>query len=828
MSRNLPSGTVTFLFTDIEGSTRLLHELGPEAYGDALAEHRRALRAAFAAHGGVEIDTQGDAFFVAFPTAAGAAAAAMTANAALAAGPVRVRMGLHTGVPTVTPEGYVGIDVHRGARVAALAHGDQVLVSPTAASLLPEVHLVDLGAHRLKDFDGATRLFQLGESAFPPLRTPGSVELPTPPTRFLGRERELYDAVSSWVEQAPRVLTIVGPGGTGKTRFAIELARLLADGADGATLFVPFAPVHDSSLVVQAIADRLGAPSPELSAIAAAVGERTTHLVIDNLEHLLPEAAKQVAGLVAASPSLRLLATSREPLRIQGEVEFELPPLTESEAITLFLERARAVRADAAETPAVGEICRSLDCLPLALELAAARTKLLAPEQLLERLTQRLDLLKGGRDADARHATLRATIAWSYDLLETDEQELFARLSVFAAGCTLESAEAVCGADLETLASLLDKSLLRRRTGRVGEVRFWMLETIREFASEWLEGSGQADGVRRLHVERMLAIAEAAGLSEDEPTALDIATGLAERDDLRAALDWTTRHDVELGLRLMIALENFWVASGPQEGMRRIGELLERAGSIPASLRATALRVHGGTADQAGERERAEQVWAESLELYRSLGDDRGMAGVQHRLAVSAWRREEWERVRQLTEDALDRSRGRFSEIEITGHWLLGQLRLAEGDLEGAAHLTRKSAEMSREIGWKWWESGQLHELLMLALRAGDVDEAMREGHAALRLEREQENRLWTVYTLAGLAQASLARGHVARAGLLWGAADSEASQLPSWEGERDRRAGELTQQALPEFVAAVERGRELELWAAVAIALDEDDQTVP
>ncbi|MBA2424881.1 MAG: adenylate/guanylate cyclase domain-containing protein, partial [Actinobacteria bacterium] len=379
MRADLPTGTVTFLFTDIEGSTPLLHALGADGYADALAAHRRVLREAFDLHGGVEIDTQGDAFFVAFPTAPGAAAAALAATAALEAGPVRVRMGLHTGAPTVAHEGYVGVDVHRGARVAALAHGGQILISPPTASLLDGEHLEDLGAHRLKDFDGATRLFQLGGGTFPPLRTPGSVELPTPPTRFLGRERELYDAVSSWVAHTPRVLTIVGPGGTGKTRFAIELARLLADEADGATLFVPFAPVRDSSLVLQTIADRLGAPSAEPSGIAAAVGERRTHLVLDNLEHLLPGAAKPIAGLVAASPSLRLLATSREPLRVQGEVELELPPLADDEAVALFLERARAVRADAAETPAVGQICRRLDCLPLALELAAARTKLLAP-----------------------------------------------------------------------------------------------------------------------------------------------------------------------------------------------------------------------------------------------------------------------------------------------------------------------------------------------------------------------------------------------------------------------------------------------------------------
>jgi len=243
----LPEGTVTFLFTDIEGSTRLLHELGPARYADALAEHRRIVREAARTHGGVEVDTQGDAFFIAFPTPGGAAAAAQAARDGLAEGTIRVRMGLHTGTPTLTGEGYVGEDVHRGARIAALAHGDQILVSPATAALLDAEPIRELGRHRLKDFEGAVHLYQLGEHEFPPLRTPGSVELPTPATRFLGREQELFDAVSLVYERDPRVLTIVGPGGTGKTRFAIEVARLLGDDAEGGTVFVPLAPLRDAA-----------------------------------------------------------------------------------------------------------------------------------------------------------------------------------------------------------------------------------------------------------------------------------------------------------------------------------------------------------------------------------------------------------------------------------------------------------------------------------------------------------------------------------------------------------------------------------------------------
>src|SRR3954464_5696848 len=445
MRQDLPRGTVTFLFTDIEGSTRLLRELGPERYAQALADHRRVLRDAFVAEGGVEVDTQGDAFFVAFATATGAAASARVGQRALAPGPIAVRMGLHTGTPTVADEGYVGIDVHRAARVAALAHGGQVIVSASTAVLLEDEPLRDLGRHRLKDFDAPARLFQLGAAEFPPLRTSGAVALPTPATHFLGRERELFEAATIWLDRDPRVLTIIGPGGTGKTRFSIELARFLGEEADGGTVFVPLAPVRDTALIVPLIAERLGASDGSAAAIATRVGEKQTHVVLDNLEQLLPDAARPLSALLAAAPALRIVATSREPLRIAGESEFDLPPMDESDAVTLFIERAQAVRRDVGDSPAVHELSRRLDGLPLAIELAAARVKLLGPEPPLQRIAQRLDVLRGSRDADERHATLRATIGWSYDLLDDDEQQLFARLAVFRGGSTLEAAEAVCG-----------------------------------------------------------------------------------------------------------------------------------------------------------------------------------------------------------------------------------------------------------------------------------------------------------------------------------------------------------------------------------------------
>jgi predicted ATPase/class 3 adenylate cyclase len=817
----LPEGTVTFLFSDVEGSTRLLHELGPARYAEALGEHRRIVREAAAHHGGTEVDTQGDAFFLVFPTAGGAAAAARASRDALAGGgPVRVRIGLHTGVPTPTPEGYVGLDVHRGARIAALAHGEQILVSPTTAALLDGERLRDLGRHRLKDFEGAVQLFQLDEREFPPLRTPGSVELPDPATRFLGREQELFAAVSLVYERDPRVLTIVGPGGTGKTRFAIELARLLGDDAEGGTVFVPLAPLREAEFVLPTIADRLGASSPEPAAVAARVGGRRTHVVCDNLEHLLPAAARPLAELVAACPSLRVFATSREALRIQGESELDLPPLVRAEAIELFCERARAVRPDVTETDAVVQLCERLDGLPLALELAAARTKLLAPEALLARLADRLDALKGTRDAEERHLTLRATIAWSHDLLGEDEQELFAKLGVFRGGCTLETAEVVCDADLDTLASLLDKSLLRRRTGRLGEERFWLLETIREFALERLRESGHEDELRRRHAERMAQIAAEVRGDYEEEVGADLGLALAEREDLRAALDWAEESDPTLGLQLAVELQGLWNTASPAEGYERIERLLARAEDIPLDLRARVLRSQGGAADLAGRDERAVELTTESRELYRQLGDERGVAVVEQMLAVSAWRRQDWDRMRELTEHSLALSEGRFKFIETSNYWLLGQLALHDGDLDRAIELTRRGTEMARLEGWAWWESGQRHELLMLALRGGDLDDAEREGRIALEMERAQENRLWALYTLAGLAQLALARGDLERAGLLWGAADEEGQSLPRWTDERERRAGALVEEQREAFARAVDRGHGLDLWDAAALAL--------
>jgi class 3 adenylate cyclase len=410
MTRDLPSGTVTFLFSDIEGSTRLLNELGPNGYADALAEHRRIIREAFAAHGGVEVDTQGDAFFVVFSEAPEALRAAHEAQEALADGPIRVRMGLHTGEPTLTDEGYVGVDVHAGARIAAAAHGGQVIFSKRTRELAEDALAVtDLGEHRLKDLTHPVWIYQLSDEIFPPLKTLSNTNLPSPASSFLGRERELAEAAA--VLESSRVVTILGPGDAGKTRFSIELASRLLDRFPNGVFWVPLATIREPALVIESAARTLGSKN----GLAEHIGERHMMLLLDNLEQVI-DASPQLADLAEACPNLTLLVTSRELMRIRGERPYALPPLEADEGVALFTERAGVDATDA-----VIELCRRLEGLPLAIELAAARATVLTPEQLVGKLRERLDFLRGGRDADPRQQTLRATIEWSHDLLTDDE-----------------------------------------------------------------------------------------------------------------------------------------------------------------------------------------------------------------------------------------------------------------------------------------------------------------------------------------------------------------------------------------------------------------------
>ncbi|MDX6487846.1 MAG: hypothetical protein QOK13_461, partial [Gaiellaceae bacterium] len=694
--RYLPAGTITFLFTDVEGSTDLLHRLGPEHYAQALGEHRRILREAFAAHGGVEVDTQGDAFFVAFPTAPGALEAAAAAVDELADGPIRVRIGVHTGTPTLADEGYVGIDVHRAARIAGSGHGGQVLVSASTASLLGTTALRDLGEHRLKDLSAAERIYQLGDDEFPPLKTLYYSNLPVPATPFLGREAELAEIAVLLDRDDVRFTTLTGAGGSGKTRLALHAAGEAADRYPHGVWWVPLAPIADPALVLDAVAQALGG-----SRAAEVIGDRHLLLLLDNFEHVI-EAAPQLSELRAACANLDILVTSRERLGLAGEHVYPVPVLARTEARELFVTRAREVRPDFEPDGPVDELCARLDDLPLALELAAARTSILSTEQLLDRLGATLDLLRGGRDTEARQQTLRATIEWSHDLLGEEERRLFARLAVFAGGCTLEAAEAICGAGLDTLQSLVDKSLVRIRDAG----RFWMLETIREFALERLRDSGEEHELRRAHAEWFHTLAESALLSGDSPIGPQRHDLVApEGANLRAAIDWAeSQGDLETAVSIAVALENDWILTSPFEARRRVTGLLQRGGISPL-LHARAVRVIGSAANIIGELEDAEDFYKRSLSEFRALGHDPGVAELLSRLAnLETWhsRPEACLALLVETEEVLSRTDSPRTAVTVAGtraraEWLLGNLELAY-------ELYRESARQAREIGFTWWE----------------------------------------------------------------------------------------------------------------------------
>jgi predicted ATPase/class 3 adenylate cyclase len=822
--RELPTGTVTFLFTDIEGSTRLLHELG-DAYAEALAEHRRALRKAFAAHEGVEVDTQGDAFFVAFARAGDALAAARGAQEALAAGPIRVRMGVHTGEPLVTDEGYVGIDVHRAARIAAVGHGGQVLVSASTVALVEPSNtvLLDLGEHRLKDLTAPERVYQLGEGEFPPLKSLYRTNLPVVATPLVGRERELDDAVS--LLQAHRLLTLTGPGGSGKTRLAIHLAAAASDDFPDGVFWVPLQAVRDPAIVEHTIATAVGGEDGLIRHVA---GKRML-LLLDNFEQVV-DAAPTVSELLVGTPNAKVLVTSREPLHLAGEHCFAVEPLEPSEAELLFEERARAVVRDFRPTPEVAAICERLDRLPLAVELAAARVALLNPAELLARLDQRLAILTSrSRDAPERQQTLRATIEWSYELLDPSEQQLFRRLSVFRGSFSLDAATAVCETDLDSVESLVLKNLVRPRWGTG---RLLLLDTIREYASEQLECSEEADDVHRRHFDYFLGVARSANLNTGElaPGGQRLELAFEEQDNVRGALAWAVRNDeIELALELAVALEQFWVANDPVEGVRWFRRTLEHpaAEAAPSSIRAHALRSFSASLHIAGEPAAAGRELERSLALFEQIGDEHGCAVLLHRLSITALVGGDVERARELVESSHDLHARNddwwtrtWAHAQTVG--TLGAIARDSGDDERALELVAQSAELAGAVGVAWWQGGMLGELAALSLETGRVEEAERDAFESLSIAQRLGDRSGRVFGVGLLATVAAERGDPERAGRLWGAVEDEIAHAPlgGWARHREwceRRVRRLSEEDFERGLAA---GRQLELDQAVSEAL--------
>jgi predicted ATPase/class 3 adenylate cyclase len=716
---DLPSGTVTFLFTDVEGSTRLLHELGAGAYAEALAEHRRLIREACAAEGGVEVDTQGDAFFFVFPTAPGAVAAAADLTEALASGPIQVRVGLHTGTPLLTEEGYVGGDVHFAARVASSGHGSQVVLSAATAELVV-LSLTDLGEHRLKDIEESVSVFQLGDASFPPLKTISNTNLPRPASSFVGRNAELAEVLSR-IEQGARLVTLTGPGGTGKTRLALEAASSLVPSYKAGVFWVGLASLRDPALVTETISQTLGAKA----GLAEHIAERETLLLLDNLEQVI-EAAPELSGLLEACPNLTLLVTSRELLRISGEVEYPVPPLAEPEAVSLFCERAQL---EASED--ITELCARLDSLPLAVELAAARTKALTPAQILERLSERLDLLKGGRDADPRQQTLRATIEWSYELLSPAEQQLFARLSVFAGGCTLEAAEEVCDADLDTLQSLVEKSLLR-----FSDERYWMLETISEYAGERLEEEGEVDMLERQHAAWILewsSDVETRGRDQNQ----DPLNLRNEMPNVRVAQEQLrTTECVCERLELVVRVARGMFQLGAvRESMAWLEDALVGAEACPPESRAMAFVSASLQAALSGDAEVGARYASDAAELVLPHSKPGLIGHVLLARSVAEIALGNLESAERLTNDALACFEG-LGEVSIVGDLRNNLVHIAM--LRGNLELARGTAEMALEDARNRADP-HLTALLsvnlsVIAIKSDALDEARRYLSDALEL----------------------------------------------------------------------------------------------
>ena len=794
MSRpDLPSGTVTFLFTDVEGSTKLLHALGDEAYADALGEHRRVLRESFARHGGVEVDTEGDAFFVAFPTPVGAISAAADGTAGLEDGPIRVRIGIHTGTPLRTDEGYVGVDVHRAARIGAAGHGGQVLISGTTVELVDgetSIDLVDLGEHRLKDLAAPESLYQLGRGSFPPLRTLSVSNLPTPATPFIGRADDVVRLSTLLSEKDTRLVTVSGPGGIGKTRLSIEAANAAVEPFPGGRWWLALAPIRDATHVLPAIGRLLGAPDGAdegslLRSIGESIGSRRTLLLLDNTEHLLPALASDVARLLDAASGLTILVTSRERLRLGPERLYEMDVLSDEDAQALFVARAEAIGSTVERGPTVAELCRRLDRLPLALQLAAARLRLFTVEQLLDRMPV-LDLTTGEIDADPRQRTLRATIEWSHDLLSDDERVLFRRLSVFVGGCSLDAAVEVAGAELDVLEGLLDKGLLQRRTLR-GEPRFWMLESIREFASERLEAAGETTGVRERHAVWFRNLAETADAAiragDPEEGHVDVLDGAI--DDLWEAISFGLESgDGVLVRSIVSALPMFWIMRGRLTEGR---SWIERALAVDPTaddLRRRLLSDLATIAAMQGDHVSAVEAADEAGLLAQELGGATDRIEHVRQEAFAALLRDDFATAEPLYEELFALATEVGNGVRTSASRLnLATIANHTDRHDRAERLLRENLTFVRSRGQSRCEATTLAMLAETSIRrdrGGEVAQTARL--AAVRSSQIRDDPL-LIYSLELVAASAAEEGDGRRAALLLGAADEARRRM---ELERD------------------------------------------
>jgi len=866
----LPTGTVTFIFTDIEGSTRLIQRLGA-GHREVLETHTHLLRKAISEAGGIEVGERGDGFFFVFVSACDAVKAASQIQRALAEhswppeGTVRVRIGIHTGEGVLGGDNYMGLEVHRAARIGTAGHGGQVVLSEATAMLLrdslpADLSLKDLGFHRLKDLPQREQLFQLlipGLPAdFPPPRTLGftNINLPHQLTSFVGRERELQEVLEGLA--VSRLLTLTGPGGTGKTRLSLQAAAEVASDFRDGVFFVPLAPITDPELVIPTVLSSLNLPpaaGDPLSSLREYLEPRQILLVLDNFEQILA-IGPQVGEWLRAAPGLKVLVTSRAPLRVYGEREYAVPPLSmpdptrsgelaelaESEAVALFVDRASAARPDFAlseqNAAAVANIVARLDGLPLAIELAASRVKLMRPQAILDRLSSRLALLTGGaRDLPARQQTLRGAIAWSYELLEEPARRLLRRLSIFVGGACISEVEAVSGSDLESevetldaLAVLVDHSLVKQ--GEIGmEIRFSMLETIREFAYELLVQSGELGQIEARHTAAIVALTEAA-----DPHLIRKGRGRwldrleADIDNLRAALSRLIERD-EIGpaQRMVGILWRFWQMRGYiKEGRERTAEILRHSGGEPAE-RVGALFAAGGMAYWQGDIETTKQMYREALELARGLDDPRTLALALYNNAFPIAMHGNLDGGIQHLEESLAVAREIGDSTLIgeilwgfgTANWFVGEKKAAEPWYDRALEALEGSDSVF-VVAWAHHMRG------LLRIEKGEFIGARDDLQTSMRLFAEDDDLSGIVLSLQHFAALALGEDDEERALRLAGAAADaqEVSETGILEIVQNRVPG------LAEVGSRVGKGRAEELLAegrampvkqAVAYALE-------
>ncbi len=800
ISYALVTETLTFLFTDIEGSTALLSRLGGEAYAGVLADHCALIRAGLAAHDGHEVNTQGDGLFAVFPFPSGCVAAVIETQRALAAhewppgGPVRVRMGVHCGEASVTAAGVVGLEVHRAARIAAVAHGGQVLVSAAAAALVRDwlpagAWLGDLGLHRLKDLGRPEQIFQLGAEGlageFPPLRSLDNPELPNNLPGFLsvfvGREAELAE-VRSLVESS-RLVTLTGAGGSGKTRLALQVAAELLDGSGEGVFFADLAPVTDAGQVPGAVAAALGlreqAGRPALEVLLEVLRGQSVLIVLDNCEHVVDACAKLADLVERGCPRVHLLVTSREPLGIDGERVYRLRPLslpppdaasvgdlTGSDAVELFTERARShdsgFALEDSTAGLVASICLRLDGIPLALELAAARLSAMSLVHLNERLDQRFRLLTGGsRTAVARQRTLQATVEWSVDLLTEPERAVLRRLSVFAGGFELDAAEAIgATGDVETsgiadvLASLVNKSLVVAEPS-AGSLRYRLLETIRQYAADQLVrtgGDAEAARARSAHAGYYLQLAETAAAELTGPRQgrwlkrLDL-----DWDNLRAALAYLSAEPGRTGdvLRIGVALFRFLTSRGHQDPAAQLRAALDRADPVPPGLRARALYVASylmivQALESRRELGTARELAERALEMARDLDDREFVALALGVLCVVAALQDEPGQAAPLGEEALEVARS-VGDPRLIGEAVFC-LSWVPASADRRRELELEALASFRQAGDTLYIAAQLNNLASLEAADGYVEAARDYYEEAIAAADE----IGAVWLLAG------------------------------------------------------------------------------